>query len=306
MKAKDILIVVTIILSILLLVAAWWGFSQRTANQQLESHNETLTQEISDLEELKVELQSEVDSLEIAYETLSLENDSLSNSLTDSKLRVGRRDKTISKLKKSSNASKAEISNLKAEIQALLEEKATLANSIASLQMENDSLRTRTGLLEADLGISKQENAALTNLNRTMQGDIDNLTLANFKATAFQVELERKNTKVTAKSRKVKKILVSFDLTNVPAKYQGVRPLYLVITDDKATPIKLENPINATVSVNGQVNEILAAEAKEVKIEENQRLSFSHEMSNKLAKGYYRVIVYTDIGLLGASNFRLR
>jgi len=306
MKAKEILIVVTVILSLLLLGAAWWGFSQRSANQQLESHNQTLTQEISDLEELKVELQSEVDSLEIAYESLSIENDSLSNSLTDSKMRVGRRDKTISKLKKTSNASKAEISNLKAEIQSLLEEKQALANSITGLQMENDSLRARTGLLEADLGISKQENAALTNLNRTMQGDIDNLTLANFKATAFQVDLERKNTKVTAKSKRVKKVLVSFDLTNVPAKYQGVRPLYLVITDDKATPIKLDSPINATVSVNGQVNDIQAAEAKEVKIEDNQRLSFSHELSDKLAKGYYRVIVYTDIGLLGASNFRLR
>ena len=221
-------------------------------------------------------------------------------------MRVGRRDRTIAKMKKSGNASKAEISNLKAEIQALLEEKELLANSITSLQMENDSLRARTGFLEADLGSARQENAALANLNRTMQGDIDNLTLANFKATAFQVELERKNSKVTAKSRRAKKVLVSFDLTNVPAKYQGVRPLYLVITDDKATPIKLDNPIQATVKVNGQDNDIMAAEAKEVNLEANQRLSFSHNLTTKLAKGYYRVIVYTDIGLLGASNFRMR
>ncbi len=306
MKAKDILIVVTIILSILLLAATWWGFSQRKTNQQLESHNQTLTNEISDLEELKVELQSEVDSLEIAYEYLSLENDSLSNSLTDAQLRVDRRDRSIAKLKKANNASKAEISNLKSEIQSLLEQKKILENSIAGLQMENDSLRARTGVLEASLGTAKQENAALANLNQTMQGEMNRLTLANFKATAFQVELERRNSKVTSKSRRAKKILVSFDLTNVPQKYQGVRPLYLVITDDKATPIKLENPIQATVSVNGQANEILAAEAKEVNIEDNQRLSFSHELSNKLAKGYYRVIVYTDIGLLGASSFRLR
>ena len=306
MKSRDILIVVTIILSLLLIGAAWWGFSQRKTNQELESYNQTLTQEISDLEELKVELQSEIDSLEITLETLSLENDSLSNSLTDSKMRVSRRDNTISKLKKSGNASKAEISNLKAEIQSLLQEKEALVSSIASLQMENDSLRIRTGMLEADLGIAVEENAALNNLNRTMQGEMDQLTLANFKATAFQIDLEQKNSKVMAKSRRVKKVNVSFDLTNVPPKYQGVRPLYLVITDDKATPIKLENPIQATVSVNGQVNEIMAAEGKEVKLEENQRLSFSHELSSKLAKGYYRAIVYTDIGLLGASNFRLR
>ncbi len=306
MKTRDILIVVTIILALLLIAAGWWGYSQSVTNKQLESHNETLTKEISDLEELKVELQSEVDSLEMTYESLSLENDSLSNSLVDAKMRVGRRDKTIKGLKKTSNASQAEISNLKAEILSLLEAKALLENSITGLQMENDSLRSRTGILEADLGSAKQENAALSNLNRTMQGEMDQLTLANFKATAFQVEVEQRKPKVTAKSKRAKKILVSFDLTNVPQIYQGVRPVYLVITDDKATPIKLENPIHATVTVNGQTNEILAAEGKEVKIEENQRLSFSHDLENRLAKGFYRVIVYTDIGLLGASNFRLR
>ncbi len=306
MKTRDILIVLTIILALLLLATGWWGYSQSQTNKQLESHNKTLTNEISDLEELKVELQTKVDSLEMAYESLSLENDSLSNSLLDAQMRVGRRDKTIKGLNKSNNSSKAEISNLKAEIQALLEAKELLENSIAGLQMENDSLRARTGFLEADLGTARQENAALSNLNRTMQGEMDQLTLANFKATAFQVEVEQRKPKVTSKSRRAKKILVSFDLTNVPPIYQGVRPLYLVISDDNATPIKVENPIQATVSVNGQTNEILAAEGKEVKIEENQRLSFSHELSTKLAKGYYRVIVYTDIGLLGASNFRLR
>ncbi len=306
MKTRDILIAVSVILFILLLVTGWWGFSQQKANQQLESANQTLTDEISDLEELKVELQNDVDSLEIALESLYFENDSLSNSLLEAKSRVGRKNKTISSLKRSNKSSTVEINNLKAEILALLQEKAQLESSIVGLQMENDSLRARTGLLEADLGIAKEENAALSNLNRSMQGNIEQLTLANFKASAFQVDLERKNTKVTAKGKRIKKIIVSFDLTNVPPEYQGVRPLYLVITDDKATPIKLENPIQATVSVNGQPNDILAAEAKEVNIEENQRISFSHKLSSKLAKGYYRVIVYTDIGLLGASNFRLR
>lgn len=306
MKSRDIFIVVTIILALLLLVTGWWAFSQRSENRQLETHNLRLTNEIGSLEELKADLQNEVDSLEIAYESLSLENDSLTNSLSDAHLKIDKQAKSITKLGRINNASSAEISNLKAEIQTLLEAKSMLENSIVQLQTENDSLRVRTGFLEENLGTAREENAALANLNRTMQNEMDKLTLANFKASAFQVEIEQRKSKATAKSKRAKRILVSFDLTNVPQIYQGVRPLYLVITDDKATPIKLENPISATVSVHGQVNEILAAEAKEVRLEENQRLSFTHEISEKLNKGYYRVIVYTDIGLLGASNFRLR
>ncbi|MEL6926433.1 MAG: hypothetical protein AAFO94_20485 [Bacteroidota bacterium] len=79
-----------------------------------------------------------------------------------------------------------------------------------------------------------------------------------------------------------------------------------MITDEKATPIKLTNPIQAEVSVNGQTMQLQAAEAKEVNIEANQRLSFSHDLSEKLGSGYYRVVAYTDIGLLGATSFRLR
>ena len=85
-----------------------------------------------------------------------------------------------------------------------------------------------------------------------------------------------------------------------------MRPLYLVVTDDKGTPIKDSNPIQAKVVVNGQDMDIQAVKVQEVNIEESQRLSFSHDLEEKLTTGYYRVAVYTDIGLLGASSFRLR
>ena len=144
-------------------------------------------------------------------------------------------------------------------------------------------------------------------MNNSIQDEVKKLTLANFKASAFRVEVEKKRgSKATAKSRKAKRIKVSFDLTNVPEEYQGVRPLYLVISDDKATPIKLDNPIKAQIQVNGQTTDIIAAESKEINVTDNQRLSFSHDLAEKLGSGYYRVALYTDIGLLGANSFRLR
>jgi hypothetical protein len=79
-----------------------------------------------------------------------------------------------------------------------------------------------------------------------------------------------------------------------------------VVTDDKGTPVKMSNPIQATVNVNGQDMDIQAVKVQEVNIEENQRLSFNYDLEERLKSGYYRVAVYTDIGLLGASSFRLR
>ncbi len=306
MNTRNVLTVVAIILALLLAGVGWWGYGLKKDKEKLAVENDKMESEISGLESLKTELEAEVDSLALAYEVLTIENDSLSSSLTDAQARLVRRDATIRQLNRQQVRSVDNAEGLRAQIQSLLAAKSELENQIVDLQTENEALREEAGLLKVDLSKAREDNLALANLNRTMQSELDKLTLANFKATAFQVEVERRRSKVTVKGRRAKRIKASFDLTNVPEKYQGVRPLYLVITDEKATPIQLENPIKAQVVVNGQANDIIAAEQKEVNIGANQRLSFSHELDKRLRKGYYRVIVYTDIGVLGASSFRMR
>ena len=85
-----------------------------------------------------------------------------------------------------------------------------------------------------------------------------------------------------------------------------MRTLYLTITDDKGTPVAAANPIQAKTIVNDQKMDIIAVKAQDVDIIENQRLSFTYDLEDKLAPGYYRVAIYTDIGLLGVSSMRLR
>ncbi|MEM8907251.1 MAG: hypothetical protein AAGD05_05340, partial [Bacteroidota bacterium] len=289
----------------------YWGYQLNTEKKQLIADKTQLSSEIGEMNVLKSELETEVDSLQTAYEMLAEENESLQTSLTEEKKRVRRRDATIKSVKASLNTAKSEsdaqLGSLRTEIQSLLASKAQLENSILSLKTENDSLRALTGVLTQDLGKAREDNLALANLNRAMEGELDRLTLANFKASAFRVEVQKRNKKkVTSKSRRARRINVSFDLTEVPEGYQGVRPVYLVIADEKATPIKLKEPIQASVTVNGQVTDIIAAEAKEVNVVKNQRISFSHELDSKLKSGYYRISVYTDIGLLGATSLRLR
>lgn len=306
MKTKHILAVVAVILALLLAYTGWWGNSQKKEKLAYIDQTEKMQSEMDNLESIKEQLEFEVDSLELAYEELNFINDSLSTSLASAKSTIRRRDRTIKAVKASNSDNQAEIGNLSEQIKGLLYSKSQLEGQIQQLSLQNDSLRMRTGVLEADLGKAREDNLALANLNRSMQSEIGRLTLANFKASGFRAEVERKKPKVTAKGKKAKRVKVSFDLTNVPEEYQGVRTIYMAISDDKGTPIKLDNPIMAKVTVNGSAMDIIAAEAKEVNITSSQRLSFTHELAEKLAAGYYRVMVYTDIGLLGASSLRLR
>lgn len=311
MKAKHILGIIAFILALLLLFTGYWGYQLQGEKTKLISDKEKLHTELTDITTLKESLATEVDSLQIAYEMLAEENETLQTSLEEEKKRVRRRNATIKSVKASlntvNNESTAQLGSLRAEIQGLLNSKSQLENSILSLKSENDSLRSLTGVLTKDLGKAREDNLALANLNRAMEGELDRLTNANFKASAFRVEVQKRNKKkVTSKSRRAKRISVSFDLTEVPESFQGVRPVYLVISDEKATPIKLKEPIQAKISVNGQQMDISAAEAKEVNIVKNQRISFTHELDSKLKSGYYRVSVYTDIGMLGATSLKLR
>lgn len=303
MKAKEGLIALAVVLGILLIGSIIWGFRTNSQKNDLTLQNEELTTEMEELTELRESLAREIDSLEQEYSILAEENEALSGSLTEVE---GKLASTQSALSSAKRKSANEINGLRAEIEQLIAAKAQLESRINNIQMENDSLKMVAGILTEDLNLAREENQALSNLNETMNQEVKKLTLANFKASAFRVDTEQKNDKVSSKARRVREIKVSFDLTNVPEEFQGLRPLYLTISDDKGVPIQSENPINTKVVVNGQAMDLIAQKSKDVDIAENQRLNFSYELEDKLESGAYRVAVYTDIGMLGASSFILR
>ncbi|MDP4999872.1 MAG: hypothetical protein NWQ41_12980 [Saprospiraceae bacterium] len=303
MKKDRILIVLIILLLLALLGSYYWGNQQKTEKEQLMSENAVLTEAIGGLGNIKKELETEVDRLMAEYEALAAENESLEGSLVKAKADIAKKAAEIRNAKASSTA---EVNSLRAEIQNLMAIKAELENNIQAMQVENDSLRARTGVLEQDLSLAKEDIAALNELNNAIQQEVRKLTLANFKASAFDVVVGQKNDKVTARSRRARKITVNFELMNVPNEYQGVRPLYLSITDTNGVPVNATNPYTTKVTVNGQPMDLIAVDAKEVDLIDNQRLSLSYDVDEKLQAGFYRATVYTDIGLLGAVSFKLR
>ena len=296
----------TIALLLLLLALLGAGVIMLIQNRKantLRSEKERIENELEGVNRLKEELKSEVDSLQEAYLNLSAENESLRESVVAVEKELTQ--KINQAQKQSKNNSNKQINGLKAEIQALLASKAELENIIGQLQAENDSLRVRTGDLERDLSIAQDEKAALSKLNKTIQDELLRMAVPSFQATAFQVEVEQRRPVATAKSAKARRILVTFDLANVPDKFRGLRPLYLVITNEQGVPISgSEIPVKSTV--NGQIVELIAARARDVNITASQRLSFAHDLGDRLRAGFYRVSVFTDIGLLGAASFRLQ
>ena len=199
-----------------------------------------------------------------------------------------------------------QMASLRSQLDGLIAARTALEGDITNLQAENAALKEENAKLTANLATSREETAALARLNETMEKDIADLTLANFKANGFTTDVLRKDGKPTRRKVFAKKVNVSFDLVGVPEKYQGVRKIYMVITDDQGVPITKSSPVSAKINVNGQEQDIIAVSEQNVEIQESQRLSFNHDLEEKLKPGYYRSSIYTDLGLLGSASFLMR
>lgn len=305
---------INIILGLLLLAGILaLGYCNYTEKQSFDTQlsnltatNTTLSGEIADVQGLKTNLESEIAALQAKFSDLAEENQSLKGSVKDAQKEVRRRKSAISQLTQDMQSKDGEMASLRSQLSNLLGVKSQLESEISSLKSENEGLKAENAQLTTDLKTTREEKAELARLNATIQEEVENLTLENFKANGFTVEVEKKNTKATAWSRFAKSVKISFDLVNVPEKYQGLKELYLVITDENGIAIKKANPIAKTVNLNGQTTDITAVSTQSVDITESQRLNFTHDLEERLSKGFYRASVYSDIGLLGSSSFRLR
>lgn len=299
--------IIALLLLLGLVGALVWGFGQSKEVKELQQQKAETTVELTQMTQLRNQLAEEVKALSAEYESVASDNESLEGQLTTAQQELRRVQRAFDKSVATNANDKKVAYEMRKQIEDLIMVRSDLERSIQVVSAQNDSLRSLTTVLRNQLGASQDENRQLTEIKDRMESEIKDLTLKNFRASAFQIDLLRRNgEKVTTKGSRVKKIVVSFDLTSVPEEYQGVRPLYLVISDQTGTPIGGTNTIPVKAIVNGTTTNLSPVLTKDFNIEESQRLNLIYEVGDKLQSGHYQAKVYTDIGLLGASSFQLR
>lgn len=309
------LTIAAILLALLLLISLFWGFSQKNAAGELTVANTEMSAEVDQLSLLRANLERQVDSLGSIYETAVADNESLQGQLAEAQDVTKRALYDMRQAQKSRKNDNDVAYQMRLQIEDLINARANLETSLIALEAENQELRKANVVLRQDLSDAKtaaynfeKKSDNLETMAQSMEKQITEMTLGAFKATAIQVDMYQgnKGTKVTADASRVKRMNVSFDLTDVPDKYLGVRPIYLVLSDQSGTPVTSANPVRAKAIVNGAAMDLIALEGRDVNVEKNQRISFTHDLDVKLAAGYYRAQIFTDLGLLGAANVNLR
>lgn len=302
----------TILIGLFLLFALLGGGYFWQQNKSLQIKNKVLAEEAAFYNRMRTELLKEVDSLEADYNALVAGNTVLKTDYEEISSEVAARKVEIRKIKKE-YANTA--SDMKAEIEQLQSIKKELTGYVnqlksenAQLKQSNQTLTTQVANVEAKNKVLSFQISELRQMNGLLANDKKALMAAVTRATDLRIDIRKKGDKPTGSYRRAQEISVSFAISNIPDNRKGNHKIYVVIKDAQGIPVKVANPVKATIqSTTSKVEEIIAQQMEIRNLFEKVRLQMkiNPEVGN-LHKGYYRVSVYADWGLLGGAEFQLR
>lgn len=302
-----------IVLGLLLLIAFSVGGYFWIQNKTLSASNQELSGEVAVLKTLRTDLLVDVEGLQTDLDALMQDNAVLETDYEEISKDVAARKAEIKKIKKdfATNAS-----GMQVEIEQLKGIKKELMDFIGQLKTENAQLKQSNEALTSQVANAENRNkelefeiSQLRQMNGDLEKDKSSLMATATRATELRVDIRKKGDKPTGSSRRAREINVSFALTNVPANRKGDQKIYVVIKDAQGVPVKVANPIKATIksSTGGKSEEIIAQQMQIRDLFDKVRLqmTINPEVGN-LQAGYYRVAIYADWGLLGGAQFQLR
>lgn len=279
--------------AVLFLLAISWGIYQSSIKQEKVTAIKKLNTKVVSLENQRDSMKMRVDSLERIYAQVSKDYVVLENAIDLAKKQIQQKEAIIRSLKKGSSA---KIDSLAQKVEGMLSSQKDLLTTIEELDADKLSLLTKV----------KEAREKMDSLSASLDQEMVNLDKAQLKGTAFRADIEKRNDKVTVKARRAREIVIGFELNDIPERFHGEQPIYLVITDETSTPITTNTATKATVEINNKKVELLAQDVKEVNIIKDQRISFLYELDDKLGAGVYTATVYSTIGVLGSVSFQLR
>ncbi|MBL7775578.1 MAG: hypothetical protein JNK89_06215, partial [Saprospiraceae bacterium] len=240
--------VYAIVVTILLLLAggASWSFWRQAG--RLDAENQQQETQIDALLEEKNRLTTSLDSLQAALLNLRTENENLEGKASAATALLAEKDALIRRLK---GQQSKKIRDLQAQVDAMKKAKTEYETMLAMLRAENDQLKAENAELKAEnAGLrdnNSQLNARVDDLAQKLAEQIRKTQSAQFKATAFRVEVERRNDKLTARAKRARNLSISFDLADVPEQFRGAHKIYLVVSDQNGAPVPVANPTKVTI-----------------------------------------------------------
>lgn len=254
---------------------------------------------INDLNIEKEELTAQMIDLQNDYATLSSDYDTINSQLDSSREEVSQ---LIERIKKTEATNRSMIRKYEKEL-------GTLRSIMRNYIVQIDSLNTLNKKLKADAAAARKEAAASRKQSEELSKEVKSLSDqvavgAVIKARGIKLEAFNGSDKLTDRSSRVKKMIVSLALVENDLAQKGPVRVYVRVKDPNG--ILLTNSTQRTFSVAGGEPMICSA-SREVDYEgkEVEMGIYINEITD-FQKGIYTVEAYTSQAKLGEAELLLR
>lgn len=280
-------VVMIVMIVVAVLLAAALVYVMTTKNQlvnQLNIEKEDLTEQI-------VALQHD-------YEDLSSEYDSINAQLDSSREEIAQ---LVDRVKKTEATNRSKIRQYEKEL-------GTLRSIMKSYIVQIDSLNTLNHKLTVEAASARREAAASKRLNAELTQQVEDLTGrvsagAVLKARGIRMEAFNSSDKLTDRSSRVVRLLVTLSLIENELAERGPVRVFIRVTDPSGN--LLQDGSGASFVLGEQTMEATASREVDYQGAEVELGIYVNNIP-AFAKGVYAVEAYTQQSALGTAELLLR
>lgn len=285
-----------IVIILLLVILVGLGYLYVVQQQKTEQKIAELNQVSNEKEALAFQYQNLLDD----YEGLETSNDSISAQLSTEKERI---KELMSQLRSTKVQNRNEIDKYKRELKTLRDIMKGFIHQIDSLNTLNIQLTEENVQIKKQYHTAKNENRQLT---EKIEEATDKVAKASvIKAIGVNMESYNHKGKLTNRARKAKRFAVNFSLDENVIAPQGMKNVYVRITDPKQHILIEHN--QPVFSYEGE--EIAYSSVRQ--IEYNGTITpatvyFEVSEEGTLEEGEYTVDIFCDGSMIGAGKAELK
>lgn len=253
---------------------------------------------VSQLNEEKMELAAQLDSLQADYEGLSSEYDTINSQLDSSREEVAL---LIERVKKTEATNRAKMRQYEKEL-------GTLRSIMRSYIVQIDSLNTLNHKLSAEAAAARRDAAEHRKKNEELTGEVENLsskvaTGSILKARGLNVLAFNSNSKKVDKASRVVKLLCNLTIIENDLAERGPVRIYIRVTDPDGNLLK--DGISDGFEFGGEMLEATASREVDYNGSELEVGIYVNNIE-KFAPGLYTIKAYTTRAALGTTELLLR
>ncbi len=253
---------------------------------------------VGQLNEEKRDLTEQIQALQSDYEGLSSDYDSINAQLDSSREEIAQ---LVNRVRKTEATNRSKMRQYEKEL-------GTLRSIMRSYIVQIDSLNTLNHKLTAEAASARREAAASKKLNAELTQQVEDLTGrvsagSVLKARGIRMEAYNASDKVTDRSGKVKRLLVTLSLLENELTPRGPVRVYVRVTDPDGN--LLDNGLGETFVLGEETLEATASREVDYQGAEVEMGIYVNNIPS-FSKGVYTVNVYTAQAQLGSAELLLR